>query len=104
MARAAFCLRIRESMGPAYDEAHRHVWPEMLDLFRRAGIKEYSIFRRDQLLFLFLRVDDFESAWDQIEGDPANLRWQEAMKPFFEPMQLAPGERLPMMREVFYFE
>ena len=102
MARAAFCLQIRKGMGPAYDEAHRRVWPEMLDLLKRAGVSRYSIFRRNEQLFLFMEVADFNVTWDRLDADPINRRWQSAMKEFFEPFELRPGERLPMMEEVFY--
>jgi L-rhamnose mutarotase len=102
VARAAFCLKIRKGMGPAYDEAHRHVWPEMLALLKRAGVSSYSIFRRDEQLFLFMEVDDFNATWDQLDADPVNQRWQVAMKEFFEPAELRQGERLPMMEEVFH--
>ena len=103
MKRVAFLLRLKKDAGPAYDEAHRAVWPEMLELLKRAGISEYSIFRRDDLLILTMRVDDFEATWSKIENDPVNLRWQQAMSAFFAPMEgLRPGERFPMMEEVFY--
>lgn len=104
MQRIAFLLRLRPGTGAAYDEAHRHVWPEMLELLKRAGISEYSIFRRDELLVLSMRVErDFETTWRQIESDPVNARWQEAMGEFFAPMEgTRPGERFPMMQEVFY--
>ena len=103
MKRIAFLLKLKTDAGPAYDEAHRAVWPEMLALLKRAGISEYSIFRRDELLILIMRVDDFEATWLKIENDPVNLRWQQAMSAFFAPMeQLRPGERFPMMEEVFY--
>jgi L-rhamnose mutarotase len=75
----------------------------MLDLLKRAGISEYSIFRRDELLILTMRVDDFDATWSTIESDPVNLRWQAAMSTFFAPVEgLRPGERFPMMEEVFY--
>jgi len=103
MKRVAFLLKLKKDAGPAYDEAHRAVWPEMLELLKRAGISEYSIFRRDDLLILTMRVDDFEATWSKIENDPVNLRWQQAMSAFFAPMEgLRPGERFPMMEEVFY--
>ena len=103
MPRVAFLLRLRPGMEEAYDEAHAAVWPEMLALLKRAGISEYSIFRRDQLLILTMRVEDFEETWARIEADPVNTRWQEAMAPYFAPLDpLRPGERFPMMREVFY--
>jgi len=103
MQRVAFLLRLKKGAGPAYDEAHKVVWPEMLDLLKRAGICEYSIFRRDELLVLTMRVEDFEATWSRIDSDPVNLRWQEAMSAFFAPLDgLRPGERFRMMEEVFY--
>jgi L-rhamnose mutarotase len=94
-------------MEEAYDQAHKEVWPEMLALLKRAGISEYSIFRRDQLLILSMQVENFEQTWATIEADPVNTRWQQAMAPYFaspDPLldPLRPGERFPMLREVFY--
>jgi L-rhamnose mutarotase len=103
LKRYAFMLRLRPGAAAAYEEAHRAVWPEMLALLKRAGVSEYSIYRRDELLILALRAADFESAWQKIESDPINTRWQQAMAPFFAPIEgLLPGERFPMMEEVFY--
>ena len=103
MERMAFCLRLKKGTGEAYDKAHREVWPEMLALLKRSGISEYSIFRREELLVLSMRTEDFDKTWDAIERDSVNTRWQEMMARYFEPLgPLAPGERFPMMREVFY--
>jgi L-rhamnose mutarotase len=55
------------------------------------------------LLILALRTEDFEATWSKIENDPVNLRWQQAMTPFFAPLDgLRAGERFPMLDEVFY--
>ncbi len=105
MARVAFQLMIRPGCIEAYDESHRHVWPEMLQALKSAGISNYSIFRRDRLLVLVLEVDNFERAWGQLGKNPVNLRWQTEMAPLFEPLTgLEAGERFPMMREVFFLE
>jgi L-rhamnose mutarotase len=103
LKRYAFILRLHKGAAETYEEAHRAVWPEMLALLKSAGISEYSIYRRDELLVLTLRTSDFEATWRQIEKDPINARWQQAMAPFFAPNEgLRPGERFPMMEEVFY--
>jgi L-rhamnose mutarotase len=103
MERVAFQLKLREGAADAYDRAHRAVWPEMLALLKSAGIREYSIFRRDQLLILYMHVDDFDETWARIDESAVNERWQSAMAPYFEPVEgLRPGERFAMMREVFY--
>jgi L-rhamnose mutarotase len=103
LKRFAFMLRLRPGAAEAYEQAHRAVWPEMLALLKSAGISEYSIYRRDEHLVLSLRAVDFEAAWSQIENHPVNLRWQQAMAQFFAPIEgLRPGERFPMMEEIFY--
>jgi len=105
MARAAFRLRIKPDAVAAYDEAHRHVWPELLAELKQAGISDYSVFRRGQDLFLVMRVENFDAAWDELAKDPVNLRWQQEMSKLFEPVPgLQPGERFAMMKEVFYME
>lgn len=105
MQRCAFRLRLRPGMIEEYEEAHRHVWPELLAKIKEVGISDYSIFRRDLDLILVLRVADFERAWDLLDKDPTNLRWQKEMSRLFEPVTgLEPGERFPMMKEVFYLE
>jgi len=103
MARIAFRLRVRADRIAEYEEAHRHVWPELLSLLKSVGISQYSIFRSGVDLFFYMHVDDFERAWSQIERSPVNQHWQQEMAPLFEPMAAAAsGERFPMMREVFY--
>jgi L-rhamnose mutarotase len=103
LKRYAFILRLRPGAAEAYEQAHRAVWPEMLALLKSVGISEYSIYRRDELLILALRAVDFEATWSQLDNHPVNLRWQQAMAPFFAPPEgLRPGERFPMMEEVFY--
>jgi L-rhamnose mutarotase len=105
MPRVAFRLRIRPNAIVAYDESHRRVWPELLARLKEVGISDYSIFRRGQDLFLVMRVDDFDKAWQALDQDPTNLRWQQEMAELFEPVpDLQPGERFAMMKEVFYLE
>ncbi len=103
LKRFAFILRLKPGVGEEYDKAHAAVWPEMLELLKSAGIHEYSIFRRDELLFLTFKAVDFEATWSRLDNHPVNLRWQECMAPNFAPHEgLRPGERFPMMEEVFY--
>ena len=105
MSRAAFRLRLKANAIEGYERDHQNVWPELLAKLKAVGISDYSIFRRGQDLFLVLRVPDFEAAWRELESDPVNLRWQQAMAKYFEPVpDLQPGERLAVMKEVFYME
>ena len=104
MQRVCFLLRVKRDRIEEYKRRHQQVWPEMLALLKRSGISDYSIFRRDELLLLVMRVElDFETTWSKIENDPVNLCWQEAMGEYFAPLEdRRPNERFPMLAEVFY--
>jgi L-rhamnose mutarotase len=105
MPRIAFRLRIRAGKEKDYDQAHRHVWPDLLAKLKEVGISHYSIFRRDQDLVLVMQVDDFDAAWQELDGDSTNLRWQQKMSELFEPVPgLQPDEKFAMFKEVFYLE
>ena len=105
MSRTAFRLRLKSHAIEGYERDHKNVWPELLAKLREVGISEYSIFRRGQDLFLVMRVADFETAWKTLENDPVNLRWQQEMAKYFEPVPgLQSDERLAVMKEIFYME
>jgi L-rhamnose mutarotase len=105
MPRVAFQLRLRPGTVEEYEKAHQQVWPELLAKIKEVGISHYSIFRRGLDLFLVMNVTDFERAWENLDKDPTNLRWQKEMSRFFEPItELDPGERFAMMKEVFYLD
>ena len=103
MPKFAFELQIRGEKIAEYDEAHHHVWPELLAELTDFGGTDYSIFRRGQRLVLCLRVPDFELLSQQLAVSDVNLRWQKTMAPLFEPVPgLLPGESYAMMEEVFF--
>jgi len=105
MGRYAFNLRIKCDAIEEYEREHTRVWPELLAKLKAVGISDYSIFRRGQDLTLVLRVDDFDKAWDELDRDPVNQKWQVFMSRLFEPVPgLQPGERFAMLKEVFYLE
>ena len=105
MPRVAFRLRIKPGKEQEYDIAHRSVWPALLAKLKEVGISNYSIFRRDQDLFLVMQVNDFDAAWRALDQDPTNLKWQQEMSKLFEPVPgLKPGEKFAMMEEVFYLK
>lgn len=105
MPRSAFRLRLKPTAIEGYERDHQKVWPELLAKLKEVGISDYSIFRRGQDLFLVMQVPDFDAAWRALENDPVNLRWQQEMSKYFEPVpDLQPGERLAVMKEVFYMQ
>ena len=101
--RYAFNLRIKADCIEEYEREHTRVWPELLAKLKEVGISDYSIFRRGQDLTLVLRCEDFAHAWDELDKDPVNQRWQQFMSRLFEPVPgKQNGERFAMCKEVFY--
>jgi L-rhamnose mutarotase len=103
LQRVAFQLRIRPGKEEEYEEAHRHVWPELLQELERFEVSDYSIFRRGQQLFLYLHVPDFDQLLKHLAASDVNERWQREMAPLFEPVpDRAANEPVARMQEVFF--
>ena len=96
--RVCFILRVRQDRLDEYKEAHRSVWPEMLEALSATGWTNYSLFLdEDGLLVGYFETEDFEAALAGMEATDVNTRWQAAMAEFLVP---------PMRRieEVFHLE
>jgi L-rhamnose mutarotase len=99
MRRSAFVLRVRPDRVDEYVEAHRNVWPEMLDALRAAGISNYTIFRAGNEMFGYFEADDLERAAAYMEQQPVSARWQDAMAELLE--ERVPDAGPPPLEEVF---
>ena len=104
MERIGFTMRILDGQVDEYVRRHEAVWPELLEDLRAAGVRTYSIFRRDHDLFAYLEVEDFGAFTGAMAGSDANARWQHAMAALIDPLtDPATGfhTRIP---EVFHLE
>jgi len=82
--RSAFVLRVRPDRIDEYVEAHRNVWPELLEALRGAGIRNYTIFRNGNEMFGYFESDDLEAAGAYMAEQEVNARWQDAMAELLE--------------------
>ena len=97
--RSAFVLRVRPDRLEAYLDAHRDVWPELLDALRNAGIRNYTIFRNGNEMFGYFESDDLARAGAYLAGQEVNGRWQDAMAELLE--ERVPDGGPPPLDEVF---
>jgi L-rhamnose mutarotase len=97
--RSAFVLRVRPEKLDAYVEAHRNVWPEMLDALRAAGIRNYTIFRSGHEMFGYFESDDLERAGAYMAAQGVNARWQDAMAELLD--ERVPDAGPEALEEVF---
>ena len=88
-----------------YREAHRAVWPELLEALRDAGWRNYSLFLRDDgLLIGYVEADDLQAAQAAMAATEVNARWQAEMAPFFVDLDGRPDDCFVLWEEVFHLE
>ena len=97
--RSAFVLRVRPDRIDEYVEAHRTVWPEMLDALRGAGIRNYTIFRAGNEVFGYFEADDLDAAAAYLAEQEVCTRWQDAMAELLE--ERVPEAGAPALAEIF---
>lgn len=62
-----------------YKRRHDQIWPEMLELIRSAGLKNYSIWNVDDQLVEYYECDDVDYAARVIGSSPVKQRWDAYM-------------------------
>jgi len=77
--RRGFVVRVKPEKVDEYVEAHRRVWPEMLEALRGAGIRNYTIFRAGHEMFGYFEADDLDRAERHLAAQEVSARWQDAM-------------------------
>ena len=97
--RQGFVLRVRPDRVDEYVEAHRNVWPEMLQALREAGIRNYTIFRAGTEMFGYFEADDLQRAAEYLAAQEVSARWQDAMAELLE--ERVPDAGPQPLEEVF---
>ena len=84
MPHYAWVLEVRPGYEEEYRRRHDAIWPEMVDALRKAGIRNYSIFRSGTDVFGYFESDDLEAAGAYMAEQEVNARWQDAMAELLE--------------------
>lgn len=105
MTRIGQVIRIRPERIVEYERLHAEPWPGVLDTLRAANVRNYSIFRYDELLFAYFEYvgDDYAVDMARIAADPATLEWWKLTDPMQEPLPgRGPAEWWLSIPEVFH--
>ena len=84
MGQHAWVLEVRPGYEEEYKKRHDEIWPEMVDALRKAGVRNYSIFRHGLTLFGYFETDDLKGTIDALAKDPVNGRWGQSMAPLMK--------------------
>ena len=105
LKQACFTLNIEKENLKAYINSH-DIWPEMLAAMSQAGIKDYSLFfREDGLIVGFFKSEDPQASLAKLGRTEVNARWQKHMAQFFggaEPDM--ESDQLKWLSQYFYLE
>ncbi len=97
--RSAFVLRVLPDRVEEYVQAHREVWPEMLEALSSAGIRNYTIFRAGNEMFGYFEADDLAAAERYLSQQEVCTRWQDRMAELLE--ERVPDGGPPALEEIF---
>jgi L-rhamnose mutarotase len=101
MEYGAYFGKIRPGKQREYLEAHKAVWPELLEVMRQAGVSKESCFVLENYIVVYVEADDIKETMDKLAENPINQRWDTFMEGILErPISNRP-ELFPEMMEVF---
>jgi L-rhamnose mutarotase len=103
MARIAFKMKLHPGQAGEYRRRHDNLWPELAELLRATGIRDYSIFLDEEKDVLFA-VLDLESPvrLDALPEHPVMQRWWAYMSDIMETNPDHSPLTVPL-KEVFNF-
>lgn len=107
MQRYAQIIQLRPEDEAEYVRYHTQVWPSVLQTVADCGIRNYSIFLRNGVLFAYFEYHGADYAADmrRMAADPETQRWWTIMDPMQMPMDdAASGEKWSLLREVFHVD
>lgn len=84
-----FCLTLAMYPDPEliaeYKERHRHVWPEVLQSLRDAGVLDMQIYLQESRLTMVLETTDeftLERKGEMDRANPVVMQWEREMAKF----------------------
>jgi len=102
--RIASKMQLIKGFEDEYKKRHDEIWPELQDLLKETGIREYSIFLDEPTLSLFavFKIDDPHSLED-LPNIPIMKKWWAYMKDIMETNEDNSPVSYPLT-EVFYLK
>lgn len=81
MIRKAFLMKLKPGWREEYGRRHNPIWPELEEVLRGHGVRNYSIFHEPgtERLFAYAEVES-EELWQRIAETEACRRWWAHMR------------------------
>ena len=105
MERYAWTARVVDGKLPEYIKRHNEIWPELVDVLKKAGIKNYTIWNSGNTLFGYYECEKGVDYAAKIQAQsPVVDKWNAYMKDvMIMEMDIETGAQ-PLMKQVFLME
>ena len=104
MQRVAFKMKLYKGRENEYRKRHDEIWPELKELLKQMGIKDYSIFLDEEtnILFAYLTIEDIRKL-DKLPYQPIMKKWWSYMRDIMETNEDNSPLTIPL-KEIFYLK
>jgi L-rhamnose mutarotase len=82
MKRVGMFFKLKPNAKEGYIKAHNEIWPEMRDVLNKSGIKNYSIWNVEGLLFAYYEIEDEKSMQKYLASSKTYGEWRNMMEKF----------------------
>jgi L-rhamnose mutarotase len=100
-------IRLRPEATAEYKRIHVKIWQEIEDAIRESGIRNYSIYLKDGIMFAYFEYigsdDELDARMEKLANAPRMQEWWGVTKAMQIPLETrAEGEWWANMEEVFH--
>tara|TARA_B100000315_G_scaffold126612_1_gene116444 strand:+ start:53 stop:373 length:321 start_codon:yes stop_codon:yes gene_type:complete len=92
----AWVLEVRPGYEEEYKKRHKEIWPEMIQMLKESGVRNYSIFRHGLTLFGYFETDNLENTIANVNRSEINRKWGEHMAPIMK-IEIDPERNFPYL-------
>ena len=104
MERYAWKATVKEGMLEEYIRRHDEIWPEMKQMLRDSGIRNYTIWNVGNELFGYYECDSVEYAINVQANSEINAKWDIYMKDVMVMEKDPVTGAQPLLKQVFLFD
>jgi L-rhamnose mutarotase len=84
MPKTAFKMKLKSGCKEEYKKRHNKIWPELLDLLKENGVRDYSIFYDEETDFLFAVHQQERRSSQELGKNKIMQRWWAYMADIME--------------------
>ena len=97
-------MKIKSGYELKYRLEHRNIWPEVEEGISKYGIRNYSIFMKELMLYSYFEVEDLDKTMSQLAQDYNNQRWQKHMTKYFDISSGINNGKTVYLKEILHME